>query len=243
MGIETAIIGSAALGAGASIYGSNKAAKAQTNAANMANSLQWQMYNQQRNDLMPYMNFGKEQLGDLEGRMPFLTSPIQMDQAALEQTPGYQFLLSQGMKNIQANAAARGLGNSGTAIKAGQRFGIDLANTTYKDQFGMENINRTNSFNRLLEASRLGQSAASGVGAAGTAAGQGMAANTIGAGNAQAGAYMAGANAIGSGANSIMQYAMMKEMMGGGNMYGSQVPQQQPDSYFYQGGQQFPMYT
>ena len=56
-------------------------------------------------------------------------------QAGLEQTPGYQFTLSQGLKSTQNAAAARGLGVSGAALKGADTFATGLANQTYNQQY------------------------------------------------------------------------------------------------------------
>ena len=62
----SAIAGASLLGAGASVYGSSKAADAQKEAANQANATQLQMYNQQRADLAPYTEAGGEGLLGLQ---------------------------------------------------------------------------------------------------------------------------------------------------------------------------------
>lgn len=98
----------------------------------------------------PYSEAGQRALAELEGRLPYLTSPITMDQATLEQTPGYQFTQRQGLKAVQNSAAARGLGVSGAAQKGAAEFATGLANKTYQDQFALENTNRNNAFNRLM---------------------------------------------------------------------------------------------
>jgi hypothetical protein len=63
--------------------------------------------------------------------------PLQMTQAQLEQTPGYQFTRDQGLKMTQSAAAARGLGVSGASLKGAATYATGLANTTYKDQFNL----------------------------------------------------------------------------------------------------------
>ena len=55
--------------------------------------------------------------------------------AYLEQTPGYQFTLQQGLESTQNGAAARGLGTSGAANKAAASYATGLANDTYQNQF------------------------------------------------------------------------------------------------------------
>lgn len=214
--VGVAILGSAAIGAGASIYAANTAADAQTEAANNAINAQMSQYNRMRNDLSPYMTAGTDALADLQARLPFLTSPIVMDQANLEKTPGYQFVLSQGLRANQNALTATGLGRSGAAVKAADRFATGLADTTYQNQFTNENVNRTNAFNRLMALVQGGQSAAAGTGAAGITTGQGAANNLIGAGNAQAGAAMATGNAIGNAANSFGSYALLNSLINKG---------------------------
>lgn len=59
----TAAVG--ALGVGASIYGSNKAADAMQGASNQSNTLSREIYGQQRADQMPYMRSGYQALNAL----------------------------------------------------------------------------------------------------------------------------------------------------------------------------------
>ena len=226
--VGVAILGSAAIGAGASIYAANQAADAQTEAANNAINAQMSQYNRMRNDLQPYMTQGTDAIEQLKALLPQLTSPIQMDQAALEKTPGYQFNLQQGLRANQNALTATGLGRSGAAVKAADRFATGLADSTYQNQFNNANVNNTNTYNRLLALIQGGQSAAAGTGAAGITTGQGVANNLIGAGNAQAGAATATGNAIGGAANSFGSYALLNSLIngksGGGGLYAGSNP-------------------
>jgi len=201
-----AIAGSGVLSAGANLFGSSNAAKAQTKAAQIASQTQLQMYGQTRSDLSPYRDLGSYAGGQLQNRLTDLTSPITMDQATLERTPGYQFNLSQGLKAAQNSAAARGLGLSGAAIKGATSYATGLADSTYQNQFNNAVTNQTNAFNKLYQATALGQSAAAGTGAAALATGKGVADAQIGAGNAQGAASIAAGNAFGSGTNALAQY-------------------------------------
>jgi len=206
--VGTAVLGGAAVSGAASIYGANQAANAQTNAANQAAATQMAMYNRTRRDLAPYREAGAADLTTLQGQLPFLTSPIKMDEATLEQTPGYQFTRSQGLKAVQNSAAARGLGASGAALKGAATFATGLADQTYKDQFNLENINRSNAYNRLKGLIDLGEGAAAGTGSAGVATGQGIAGSQMAAGNAAAAGYNA-YGAAGSGiGNAAMTYGL-----------------------------------
>ena len=105
------------MNAASTAFGASKAAEAQTNAANQAQQTALSMYNTTRGDLSPYRQIGNVAAGDLTNRLGELTAPIMMDQATLEKTPGYQFNLYQGEKAVQNSAAARGLGESGAALK------------------------------------------------------------------------------------------------------------------------------
>lgn len=64
-------------------------------------------------------------------------------QTALEQTPGYQFTLDQGLKSVQNSYAAQGLGSSGAALKGAASFATGLADQTYQQQLNnyLQNYN------------------------------------------------------------------------------------------------------
>ncbi|MFC6747090.1 hypothetical protein [Methylobacterium persicinum] len=167
------------------------------------------MYNQTRSDLQPYRDLGSYAGGQLQNRLTDLTSPITMDEATLQNTPGYQFNLSQGLKAAQNSAAARGLGLSGAAIKGATSYATGLADSTYQNQFNNAVTNQTNAFNRLLQTTSLGANAAGQQASANTTTGTNIAATQIGSGNAQAAAATSGANAVGTALNSAAQnYAL-----------------------------------
>lgn len=223
--VGVAILGSAAVGAGATVYGASKAADAQTKAAMAGINAQNAMFYSMRNDLSPYMRAGEGALSDLQSRLPFLTSSIApLDMEGLENLPGYRFTREQGLRGTQNALTASGLGRSGAAVKGAARFATGLADQTYRDQANyatnLELANRSNTYNRLMEIVRGGQNAAAGVGSAGVQTGQGISNNLIGAGNAQAGSYMAGANAIGGAANQIGGYAMLQQLLQNNNQGG-----------------------
>lgn len=200
-----AIVGGGVASAGAGLIGASEAASAQKKAAKIAAATQMAMYNQTRSDLAPYRDIGSYAGNQLTNRLTELTSPITMDQATLEKTPGYQFNLSQGLKAAQNSAAARGLGLSGAAIKGATNYATGLADSTYQNQFANAVTNQTNEFNRLLQTTQLGSSAAAQQAAANQATGQNIASTQIGAGQAQGAADIAGAKAIGSGINGAAQ--------------------------------------
>jgi hypothetical protein len=224
MGAVAGALGSV-VGAGASLMGSSSAAKAQTKAAQLAADTQMKMYQTTRGDLEPYRNLGSYGNATLANRLTELTSPITMDQATLEATPGYRFNLNAGLKAAQTSAAARGLGLSGAAIKGASTFATGLADNTYQNQFNNANTNQTNAFNRLLATTQMGANAAAQTGQAGTSAANGAAQAQIGAGNAQGAAAISGGNAIGTAANSLAQYYQLQplynKLLGSGGGGGS----------------------
>ncbi len=61
--VATAVIGSAVIGAGATMYGANKAADAQTAAADKASGIAQQQYQQTREDLSPFRGIGNDAAG------------------------------------------------------------------------------------------------------------------------------------------------------------------------------------
>jgi hypothetical protein len=223
-------VGAAVLGAGfasaaSSAYAANKASQAQQNAANTAANTSLSMYNQTRSDLSTYRDIGANAGQQLQNQLPFLTSPITMDQATLEKTPGYQFNKYQGLKAVQNSAAARGLGVSGAALKGAAAYSTGLSDNTYQNQFNNENTNRTNAFNRLASVTQLGENAAAQTGSAGTSAANTAAGAQIGAGNAAAAGINGVGNAVANGVNALPTYFQAKSLYGSeqqaSNIYGA----------------------
>lgn len=213
--VAAAIVGAGVVGAGATAYSASQAAGAQEDAAAQANALQMQMYSTTRSDLSPYNKAGQNALTQASGMASqgFNFAPTE---AQLQQTPGYQFNLTQGLKATQNSAAARGLGSSGAAMKGAAGYATGLADSTYQNQFNNALSSWQNNYNSLMGQAQLGENAAAQTGAYGTQTASQMGQNTIGAGNASAAASMATGNALTSAANTIPA-AMMYS-----NLYGSQ---------------------
>jgi hypothetical protein len=186
--------GSAVLGAGASLYGSSQAAARPrtrrscscrcTTDPRATSPVCNATGNEAMGNALALANSGRT-----GGGPDYLTQaagmvPGQMTQAELEQTPGYQFDLSQGLKAVQSAAAARGLGVSGASLKGAGTYATGLANKTYLDQFNVgqkrfedtlnlntgQQTNLQNQFNRLNSVATIGENAAAQTGAQGTSA-------------------------------------------------------------------------
>ena len=250
MPIGAAIGGAGVLSAGASIYGSTQAANAQTNAANQANQTIQQQYQQNSQNLAPWMQNGAGSSNLLSyltgassnapqgyngaaGSGGSLTAPINSTfsfnptMAQLEQTPGYQFTLDQGLKSTQNSYAAKGLASSGAAMKGAADYASGLASNTYQQQFQNAQSTFQNNFqnywgqnqsiyNMLTGQSGQGLSAASALTGAGTTAAGQQSQNTVGAGNAQAAMYNGIGSAIGNAANSLGTYGLLSNYMSNG---------------------------
>jgi len=269
------------VGAGISASGASSAAGAQSSAAKNAaaqNLAQFQLnYNTQNpfvtlgynardqlindNDLYKYANYQSPYLAqagqNVPGQISLPNAPQPMTQAQLEQTPGYQFNLSQGLKATQSAAAAKGLGVSGAALKGAATYATGLADSTYQNQFanaqqiyadlfqnaqqGFANqqtrygdylnlgsqdmANRQNQINALLNATTIGQNAASQVGSQGVQSAANTGNYLTQAGNAQAAGSVGTANALSGGLqnafNNYQQYQMLNNLFGNGNTGGS----------------------
>ena len=213
-----ATIGSAVIGAGANLLGGNMQASAANNAAN----LNEQQYQQTRSDLLPYNKAGQTATNALLKALPSLTAPVTMDEAALRQTPGYQFNLNQGLKSVQNGAAARGLGASGAALKGAAGYATGLADSTYQNQFNNAVTNKLNAYNMLSGVSSLGENAAAQTGAYGTQAAANAGNALTNAGTAQAAGLVGAGNSLVNGLNTYggYQFAQQNPLLSSG-IYGS----------------------
>lgn len=145
--------------------------------------------------------------------------------------PGYAFRLSEGQRQVDNSAAARGSTLSGGALKALQKYGQGMASQEFQ-----------NSYNRLANVSAQGQNAATGQGSASmqfntlqnantNAMGDARAAGTIGQGNAWANA---GQTAVNQYQNNQMMDLFRNQQSGYGGSSGYGSPGM--NSHFYGNG-------
>ena len=162
--------------------------------------------------------------------------------ADFQTDPGYNFRLSEGLKALDRQAAARGGMMSGAALKAAGRYGQEAASQEYGNAFNRFQTNRasqtglfTDAYNRnrtrqLDEFSRLGglmtsgQNAAAGTGASQAAFGsnaanlmsqgaQAMGQGVIGAGQATAAGQMGAGNTYNNAINAALTGYQNNQMM------------------------------
>ncbi len=119
--------------------------------------------------------------------------------ADFQADPGYAFRMTEGLKALDRQAAARGGLISGGALKAAQGYGQDLASQEYMNAFNRFQTNRTNLLNPLQAMTGTGQTATTTLSQAGQNMGTNVS-NAMGAsGQAQMNAMTAGADARASG--------------------------------------------
>ncbi len=245
-------LGASALSAGIGAVSSMSAAGKASSAANQAAQLQSDQFQTTRNDLLPYNTAGQSvlpsmtalaQSGQYGGGPNYLAQaagmlPGQMTQAELEQTPGYQFNLAQGLKATQSAAAARGLGVSGAALKGASTYATGLADSTYQQQFQnaqtrysdvynlntAQQTNLQNQFSRLSDTAKIGESAAAATGVQG-----GLAAKYEGQGLMSAGQYQAAGaagvgNSLNSGISNYLQQQALSKYTGSTQGYATTGP-------------------
>jgi hypothetical protein len=133
------------IGSGLSASAAKSAAGESAAAADRATQLQQRMYEESVARQQPFLQTGTEmfnRLAALQRGGPEAQNFLQMD-------PGYQFRLSEGMKALDRQAAARGGLISGGALRAAQRYGQDLGS----QEFGA-------AYNRLASMANVGPQAA-----------------------------------------------------------------------------------
>lgn len=210
-----AIIAAAAQ-VGSSLIGgraTKKAAQQQAESASAADATQRYFYDTTREDNMPALegrNWAIEQLRERLGG----AYGQRIDPGDVTQEPGYQFGRQESMNALNATLAARGMRNSGAALKAATRFGNDYATTKYDNAFNREVANRSAVLNPLQSFAGLSQTGASTIAGAGQNTANALSANAIGLGNAQAAARIGGANALGDTINRAAGWYMSQDRGG-----------------------------
>jgi hypothetical protein len=197
----------------------SKAAGAQTAAAQQANQISQQEFNQTQTNIQPFVQGGQQaqtQLNSLLGLNGDPTSALQ----TLQNMPGYQFQLQQGLLATQNQQTAAGLGQSGSALKAAAGYATGLANSNYQ---GFE----TNLQNLV----NSGSNAAAGLGNLGQQAVNTQSNNLIGAGSAQAAAANAQAlpvtnavSGVSSGVQNVSNLYLLNGLLqsqGGAGLFGN----------------------
>lgn len=251
MGIETIIgVGGSLIGGAMASSGAKSAANAQAAAADRSTALQKEMFDKQVELQSPFRAGGltaQNRLLTLLGLTPATTdgaSGLSVDPKSAdygkyardfgmsdyEADPGYAFRLKEGMKALDASAAARGGLVSGAALKAAGRYGQDYASNEYANAFNRYQTNRSNQLQPLQSLMGVGQTATNATSNAAGAYGAAAGSNALQAGNALASGQVGSANAWNSAIGGAAK-AFNSSTYGGGGGGG------------YQGGGMMDMFT
>jgi len=191
----------AAIGAGVSAAAGLAGSAMQSGAARAGQAQAQQQFQQQRNDLMPYREAG---LGSVQAQQDLLglngQPAADAAMANYQKSPGYAWQFGEGLRAVDAGAAASGLTRSGAALKAEQTFGEGLANSDFGTYY-----------NRLLGLSTLGANAAAG----GAQTAQGAASAALGGANAQSSIYGNAASSLGTAANGLFNNKNFQDWISG----------------------------
>jgi hypothetical protein len=208
MSIGGAILGSSLLGAGASIIGGNKAAKAQTKAANQATALSREQYNKGLELTAPFRELGIGAIPGLQSMVDQPVTPFKFRDASTYlndyfKGPEYEALNAQAQDQILRNAAATGGFRSGgtqaNLAMIAPTLGIQALqrqNSQDLQEYGTNQSANADRFNQLYGITNLGANIATGNANAGANFASQAGQNAMYAGNAKAANYMNTADAL-----------------------------------------------
>lgn len=145
-----------------------------------------------------------------------LIDPFDVEDFYSQQDPGYAFELQQGRQELLNSAAAGSGALSGAALKDLLGYSQNFARTGYNDAFNRHQVQTGNIFSRLSDIARLGQSAAAGVGSAGTQLAGNAGQMISNAGGASGAGLVGGGNALGQGATNYWLFKNPQLWGGGG---------------------------
>jgi hypothetical protein len=203
MSVAAAILGSAAIGAGASLFGSNQAAKANKKAL----AQQRAQYEANVARSQPYADAGAaalERYKDATG----LNGP-EKQQAyydSFQNEPGWEAAQDAGRKSFEASAAARSMGLSGNTLAGLYDYGLKNQWGAYRDRLGDYNTAIGYGQNAIASITGQGNQMSSNIGNA-----------FANIGNANA----AGATGVGQAANDAIQNYLNYSRYNAGSQAGS----------------------
>ena len=222
-GLTLATGGMLGLAAGSTLGGARAAKSAgetQAAAADRASQLQYEQYQQTREDQAPYRQAGYNALAEMQRTAGNVPGAFKFGAGDYQADPGYAFRLSEGQKALDRQAAARGGLISGGALRAAQRYGQEMGSQEYQSAYnraltgyntGVASENQL--YNRQAGLAGIGQTSANLVGQAGqnyaTNAGNLM----TGGAAAQAAGQVGQANAITGGLGTYLNYSQNNALL------------------------------
>jgi len=148
----------------------------------------------------------------------------------LTSDPSYKFRLNEGLKSLDAQAAARGGLISGNALKAAEDYGQSAASQEYQNAYNRYQQNRNNLLNPLQSLTGTAQTTSQQLGSAGQTMATNAGNTMMAAGNAAASGYLgqgqAWNNALSGVSNSLTGSLMAQGMYGNLGGYNTNYPGQ-----------------
>ena len=157
-----------AIGGLGQAYAGSRAAGAQIDAADRAAALQERIYNSMaaRNQGAETLgNLARDRYGELVGlgkntnAMGYGSAVQPFDMSKFQADPGYNFRMSEGLKALDRQAAARGGMMSGAALKAAGRYGQESASQEFGNAYNRYRQNRADQLDPLMYAMTGGTNA------------------------------------------------------------------------------------
>lgn len=177
------------------LLGTKQQADAATLAGQQQADAQRQGQAELKASLTPYTNLGASAMPNIMSLLGLngTGGGFQYNPQDYANTPAYQFILGQGLKNTNNALSSQGLLGSGAQAKALADYSTGLANTTYSDQYKNALAGFQANVNPLLQLLTMGQNAATGVGQgaynSNVNAGNAIAQGTVGAGQQSANTF------------------------------------------------------
>jgi len=222
MGIETAIIGSAILGA----YGANKQSKAATNAAQTqyqatqdASKQQREMFDILNAQQAPYREAGYGALNQINTMLPEFTKQFTSEDLIRNLDPSYKFMLEQG---LGATGQAMNVGGGGSNVDlARQKFAQEYAKTGAQQAFNNYTNQQSNIYNRLSNLAGIGQAAQSQSNTLGSNTANALSQLGIGGASALGAGQIGAANAYAGGLGNIGNSFTLSQLLNPQGGYGT----------------------
>ncbi len=204
--VAGATVASAAMSANAAKKAAGAQADAARNAANLSQD-QWEKTVELQE---PWRLAGVEALNKL---VPLSTEYTPFGMAQFQADPGYGFRMSEGMKQLERSASARGGLLSGGTLKGIQRFGQDMASQEYQNAFNRYQAERASRLQPLQSLAGMGQTTANQLGNSGQMMAQQVGELGMQGANARASGYVGQSNALNSALNTGLNYYQNQQMM------------------------------
>lgn len=230
MWVAAGVVGVGALGAGLGYLGATKSSKAQREAAEAAADVQWRIYKQSREDIMPWLEAGEKALETYQQR-------IEAGPGSFRESEYGKMLAGAAEDAYRRSQRAY---NAAGAVGGRSARGAAQAVTDITSQYYGNWLQKWMAENNLFQtAAGLGQTSAANLGNLGASAAGNIGAAQMAAGQASAAGYQGQTNAIVGGIQSGLDLASVYY----GNKPKTTAPSQTSAYGPYAGGYQYPIYN